>query len=312
MMIPGVPVGPYSDSLSFDLQGQRLFATPQAAKAVAVLDLRDGHVLKMISGIGNPHGIHYSPTLKRLFVVDGASGDVKVFTGENYSLIKTIPLALGADALSYDPTSQLIYVNNGGEDAGLDHMLISVIDPARMEKVADIPIAARNLEGSVIDPDTHLLYVNLDQDSAIVIVDLNERQAVTTWKLPSGHRNMALALDPRHARIYVACRDSAMHGSILVLDAKSGRLIATLPIGGWTDGIFLDQKRQQIYVPTGVGHIETYTIEPDGGYRRQTTVDTAILAKTGLYSSELDRLYVSVPHLGNDSMAQVMVFKPTP
>ena len=68
MTIPGVPVGPYSDHLAIDLVGKRLFATPQAAKAVAVLDLKNGRVLKMISGIGNPHGIFYSPTMKRLFV----------------------------------------------------------------------------------------------------------------------------------------------------------------------------------------------------------------------------------------------------
>ena len=61
MTMPAVPPGPYSDYLSMDLVGGRLFATPQAAKAVAVLDLKDGRVLKMIPGIGNPHGIFYSP-----------------------------------------------------------------------------------------------------------------------------------------------------------------------------------------------------------------------------------------------------------
>jgi hypothetical protein len=34
------------------------------------------------------------------------------------------------------------------------------------------------------------------------------------------------------------------------------------------------------------------------------------MAKTSLYSSELDRLYVSVPHLTTE--AQIMVFKPAP
>ena len=312
MTMPAVPPGPYSDYLSMDLVGGRLFATPQAAKAVAVLDLKDGRVLKMIPGIGNPHGIFYSPTLKRLFVADGASGDVKVFSGEDYSLIKTIPLARGADWLVYDPHSQFIYVNNGGEDAGMDHALISAVDTVRMEKVADIPIATPGLEASVIDSGKQLLYVNLIDESAVAVVDLSKRQTVGTWKLPAGgHPNLAIALDTAHARLYVACRDSAMHGSIIVLDTTNGRPVATLPIGGWADGIFVDQKRQRIYVSTGVGHIETYTIEAADVYRRQATVDTAVMAKTSLYSSELDRMYVSVPHLGA-TMAQIMIFKPSP
>ena len=310
--IPDVPVGPYSDHLSIDLIGGRLFATPQAAKAIAVLDLKNGRVLKMMS-VGNPHGLFYSPTLKRLFVTDGASGSVKVFSSEDYSLIKTIPLALGADALADDPHSQFIYVNNGGDHARMDHAVISVVDTVRMEKVADIPIATGgDLEASVVDSGKQLLYVNLYNESAVAVVDLSKRQQVGTWKLPAGvHFNIGMALDTARTRLYVASRDSSMHGSLIVLDASNGRTVATLPIGGWSDEISVDQKRQRIYVSAGVGHIETYTIEANDVYRRQATVDTAVMAKTSLYSSELDRIYVSVPHLG-DTEAQIMIFKPFP
>jgi len=38
-------------------------------------------------------------------------------------------------------------------------------------------------------------------------------------------------------------------------------------------------------------------------------VDTAVLAKTAFYSSELNRLFVAVPHLGGTT-AKVLVFKP--
>jgi DNA-binding beta-propeller fold protein YncE len=310
--IPAVPPGPYSDYLTLDPAGERLFATPQAAKAVAVLDLGSGRVLKMITGIGNSHGIYYSAPLKRLFVADGASGDIKVYSGESYSLLKTIPLARGADWLTFDPKSKLIYVNNGGEDAGMDHSLISAVSTESMEKVADIVIPTRGLEASVIDADKELLYVNLVDEGAVAVVDLTKRTVRTTWKLPEGgHRNMAVTLDSARERLYVACRDSPMHGSIIVLDTANGRQMAILPIGGWADGIFVDQQRQRIYVSTGVGHLETYTIEAHDVYRRLEPVDTAVMAKTGLYSSELDRMYVSVPHLGG-TPAQVMIFRPTP
>lgn len=312
MIIPGVPVGPYSDHLALDSAQRRLFATPQAAHAVAVLDLKNGRVLKMIRGIGNPHGIFYSAQLKRLFVADGDSGGLKVFSGTNYSLIKSIPLSRGADALIYDPRTKLLYVSNGGEDARMDHSLISVVDTVRMEKEADIPIAAPGLEGSTLDSRKQLLYVNLDTESAVAVVDLRKRRTVATWKLPTDkqHRNMSSALDITHARLYVACRDSELYGSIVVLDTDDGHVVTTLPIGGWADGIFLDQKRQRIYVSTGVGHIDTYSIGPNDSYRRLAAVDTAILAKTSMYSSQLGQLYVDVPHLGDFGSAQVMVFAP--
>lgn len=309
IVIPGVPIGPYSDHMAVDFAGKRLFATPQAGKAVAVLDLKDGRVLKMIGGLDNPHSIFYSSRLQRLFVTDGTSGEVKIFRGSDYSLIKTIRLEPGADGLIYDPRTQLLYVNNGGEDAGMRRSIISVVDVARMRKVADIPIATPGLEASVIDSNEQLLYVNLVDESAVAVVDLRRRQLIATWKLPAGAgRNLALALDIPRSRLFVACRESPMHGSLFVLDSADGRAITSLPIGGYPDGVFIDRERQRIYVSTGVGQVETYAIGAGDVYRRRPRVDTAVMAKTSLYSPELDRLFVSLPHLTTD--AQIMVFEP--
>jgi DNA-binding beta-propeller fold protein YncE len=297
--------------LAVDVHGGTLFATPQAAKAVAVINLKDGRVVKMISGIGNSHGIYYSESLKRLFVADGASGDLKVFSGDNYELIKTIPLAKGADWLTYNPADNYIYVNNGGDEAGMDHSIVSAVDTEAMIKVADIPIASPGLEASVIDPSKGLLYVNLVDEGEVAVVDLARKSVKTTWKLTKGHRNMAVTLDVPHKRLYVATRDTPMHGSLIVLDTDNGSQLATLPIGGWADSISLDAKRQRIYISTGVGHLETFSVEPHDIYRKLPSLDTAVMAKTGLYSTELDRMYVSVPHLGG-TPAQIMVFVPSP
>ena len=314
--IPGVPVGPYSDHMAIDVAGGRLFTTPQADKAVAVIDLNGGRVIKMIFGLGNPHAIYYSRQLRRLFVSDGKSGSVIVFNSENYSLIKRIPLALGTDSLIYDPGSQLIYVMNGGEDAGMNDSLVSVVDPVGMKKIADIRVASVGQEGPVVDSKKGLLYLSFPEESAVGVVDLNERRQIATWKVPAGaHSPFALALDAAHDRLYVACRDDfhgfALHGTIFVLNTANGRSLAALPIGGWVDGVFFDQKRQRIYASTGVGYIDTYRFEANHLYRRLTPVETPLIAKTSLYSSELDRFFISVPHLA-DTEAQILVFKPSP
>jgi DNA-binding beta-propeller fold protein YncE len=282
---------------------------------VAVLDVKEGSVVKTIP-IGNPHGIFYSTQLKRLFVVDGASGDVKVFNGEDYSLVKTIPLTRGADSMTYDPRSQSLFVGNGGEDAKMKQALVSVIDAVHMEKVADIPVNTLGLEGLAVDSAKRILYVNLDEnDKGVAVVDLNKREVVDIWKLPAGpHRSKAIAFDDAHARLFVVSRDSAMRGSIIIFNVADGQPVATLPVGGWADGISIDQRRQRIYVSTGLGYMETYTIESNDVYRRLEPVETAILGKTSLYSAELDRVYVDIPHLGSGSedAAKVMIFRPTP
>lgn len=314
--IPDVPLWPYSDSMTLDVAGERLFATPQGAKSVAVLDLKSGRVLKMIAGIGNPHGIVFLPQLKRLFVVDGATGSVKVYDSDDYGLIKTIPLALGADMAAYDPRSRIFYVNNGGAKAEINHSMVSAIDTGKMEKLFDVPLNALDVEGSTVDPEGQYLYAALPEEFAIAVVDLKKKQVVDTWKMPGSERSPWFsAVDSARGRLYVACRDSidnaALHGSLVVLDIKTGRPIATLPIGGWADSLHIDKKRNRIYISTGVGRIETFDIGPNDTFHRRASVETALLAKTSLYSSELDRMFVTAPNLGL-SDAKVMVFKPFP
>lgn len=315
--IPGVRIWPYADHMAVDLAHHRLFATPQRAKSVAVINLRTGRVVKMIRGIGNPHTPFYSEALNRLFVSNGTPGDVKVYSGTNYALIKTIPLTPGADGLIYDPHGRLIYVANGMGNVNLKGVhtgeaVISVIDPQRMVKLADIPITTGGIEGLAVAPERQLLYVSLPEIPAVGVVDLSTRRIVATWKMPRGHAPFALALD--HDRLFVACRDSVassdVDGTLFVLNTANGRSMAKLPIGGWVDGMHIDQKRHRIYISAGVGYIDTYGIGAHGTYVRLPRVDTAVLGKTSLYSSALDRLYVAVPQLG-DGPSRIMVFKPS-
>lgn len=311
IVMPDVPWGPYSDYLATDVAGGRVFATPQAAHAVAVFDAKASKLVTMVHGIGNPHGVFYSNRAKRLFVDDGEAGEVKVFDGNDFKLIKKIPVAAGANGSTFDPSTQLLYVNNGGRDAGLDYSLVSVIDTTTSTKVADIRIDALFLEASVIDPATHRLYLNLEDKNAVAIIDLNTRKVVGSWPITHSHHNMPMAFDADHQRLYIGCRDGDMHGSIAVVDLKSGAELNTLPIGGWVDSIYYDAKRQRIYSSSGTGHLETYQLLPDGKYQKLESMDTAVMAKTSVYSPELDRMYVSVPHLGS-TLAKILVFKPTP
>jgi Methylamine dehydrogenase heavy chain (MADH) len=316
--IPGVPIWPYVDHMAIDPVHDRLFATPQRAKSVAVIDLRTARVLRMLPGLGNPHDPFYSETLNRLFVSDGTPGDVKVFDGATYALLGTIPLAPGADGLVYDPHDHLIYVANGmgnvnGKGTHTGRASIAVIDPVRIKKIIDIPITTGGIEGMTVDPKNQLLYVSLPDAPGIGVVDLVKRRLATTWSIPHGYEPFSLALNRN--RLYAACRDSLdstdVQGTLFVLDTSNGHSIAKLPIGGWVDGISVDGKRHRVYLSSGMGYIDTYAIGPHDTYRREPRVDTALLGKTSLYSNQLDRLYVAVPQVG-DGPARVMVFSPSP
>jgi DNA-binding beta-propeller fold protein YncE len=309
VLMPEVPQGPYSDHLAVDLAEHRLFATPQAAKSVDVLDLQTGKVLKSISGFGNPHSVFYAADLHRLFVADGGDGSLKIFDSKDYHLIKRIALLPDADGIAYDKRTKYLYVNNGGEGAGKDYSLISVVDTVSLEVKGEIRLDADKLEATQIDPDAPRMFANLPGKNQIAVIDLNSRKIVSTWSVAPGRSNMALAYDPVLHRLYVGCRDTEVRGQIVVLDATNGKRITSLPIGGWTDQIEWDAARKRLYTSCGTGQVFTYQLESNRKYRELPTVDTAILAKTSLFVPSLDRLYVSAPHLAEFD-ARVMIFAP--
>lgn len=47
-----------------------------------------------------------------------------------------------------------------------------------------------------------------------------------------GKHNIAAALDEKHGRLFIGCRNSETSGVIVVLDTKNGRELQSIAIGG--------------------------------------------------------------------------------
>lgn len=242
-------------------------------------------------------------------IYQAASGALRIFDATSYREIKSIKLELNADGIGYDERTGYLYVSNGGDEAGKEYSFISIIDTVREEKIGDIRIDSPVLEAMAIDHSNGRLYINLPESSSIAVIDLQKRSVIATWPLTKGKENMAFALDEENHLLYVGCRDTDVRGSIVVVDTRSGKELDRLAIGGWVDSMFYDPTTHRIYASSGVGEVFTYERKSNGTYKALDPVDTAVMAKTALYSPELDRLFVSVPHLGG-TKAKVLVFKP--
>src|SRR5450631_2761280 len=176
--MPEVPSGPYIDHMAIDFKGRRLFTTPQANKAIDVVDLAAGKVQRTIPGFGNPHAILYRHDRNRLFVTDG-DGALHVLDSNTYARIKSIKLERDADGIAYDAKTGYLYVSNGGAAAGKDYSLISIVDTAREAKIGDIRISAPGLEAMVIDNSSDRLYVNLPE------LNTQARTGEREWRVDS-------------------------------------------------------------------------------------------------------------------------------
>ena len=116
-----------------------------------------------------------------------------------------------------------------------------------------------------------------------------------------------MALDHAGQHVLVAFRRPAELG---VFSTADGKLIASLPTCGDVDDLFVDSKRDRIYVSCGEGFVDV--LAADGStYRQIAHIATAAGARTSLLVPELDRLLLAVP-VKSESVAAIWIFRPSP
>ena len=95
-----------------------------------------------------------------------------------------------------------------------------------------------------------------------------------------------------------------------MFDTRSGAPLARLPACGDTDDVFLDARRQRVYLSCGAGFLEVIQQHGDT-YEELARIPTMAGARTALFVPERDRLYLAVRASGGEGAA-VWVFRPAP
>jgi DNA-binding beta-propeller fold protein YncE len=294
------------DHFGVDLKGRRLFvaALGEGQNTVEVVDLKSGKWVSSIPGQSKPQGLFYSPNFKKLFVANGSDGTCKIFTGDTFKLIASLPLGADADHVGYDPATKNLYVGFGDAKSGG----LAIIDTRKNSHIADIKTDARP-GGIKIEKSKPQAFVTLAGASNLGVVDLKKREQVSAWPVGiSG--NVAMAMDEKRHRLFDGVRNPA---TLIVLDMESGKEVSRLEGVAGIDDLWFDSARNRLYSTGGrgfdVGYVYIYQQKDADHYELMGKVPTAPGAGTSFWSAELNRLYVAAP--ANDKEgAAILVFEP--
>jgi WD40 repeat protein len=296
------------DHFGVDLKGQRLFvaALGDDQNTVEVIDLKAGKWIASISGQSKPQGLFYSPDFKKLFVANGTDGSCKVFAGDTFKLMDSLPIGPDADHVGYDPRTKYLYVGFGDAKSGG----LAIIDTRTNRHVADIKTDARS-GGIKIEKSKPRTFVTLTGATNIGVVDLKKREQVSAWSTGLAG-NVALALDENHHRLFDGVREPA---TLIVLDTESGKEVSRLEGVAGIDDLWYDSAHSHVYASGGrgfdVGFVYTYQQKDADHYELIGKVPTAPGAGTSFWLPEQNRLFVGAP--ANDKEgAAILVFEPQP
>jgi hypothetical protein len=112
------------DHLGVDIKSKRLFAAALDNNTLEVIDLKAGKRVFSIPGQSMPQGVFYSPDFKRLFVANGTDGTCKIYAGDTFKLLDSLPLGTGLDHVGYDPATKYLYSGYGDTKSGV----LAIID----------------------------------------------------------------------------------------------------------------------------------------------------------------------------------------
>jgi len=227
------------DYLKLDPDSRRLYIS--RSTHVTVIDADSGKPVGDIPDTPGVHGIALAPELGRGFTSNGREGTVTIFDLTTLKPITKVKVGENPDAILFDPMTNRVFTFNGRSNDS------TAIDAATGNVVGKIP-----LEGKpefAVSTGTGELFVNLEDKSELLSLDPKDLKVKSRWPLAPCQEPSGLALDARNRRLFAGCDNKMM----AVVNADTGKVITTLPIGDGVDANGFDPETGFAFASCGEG-----------------------------------------------------------
>src|SRR5712664_815629 len=279
------------DYVTLDSAARRLYISH--ATQVEVLDADSGKLVGTIPDTPGVHGIALAPAFKHGFTSNGRENKVSMFDIATLQLIKKIDVGKGPDGIYYEPVSKRIFTNNHGTHD------ITALDAATGEVVGTVK-AEGDGEQAIIGADG-LIYVNSEEAAEVVVFDpksleVKKRFPIGVAKVPTG-----LAYDAKTNRLFIGCRNEP---KMVVMDAASGKVISSFPIGAGVDFAAFDPGSRLIFFSCSDGTLSIFHEKSADDYEDAGAVKTQPSAKTMAFDPKTKKIFLPAAEILEGPPAQ--------
>ena len=273
------------DYLTPDTAAHRLYITRGTHVQVVSLDSN-----KLVGDIPNTEGVHgvaIAPALGHGYTSNGRANSVTVFDLRTLAVVKTISgTGRNPDAIIFEPVTRRVFTLNGGTGDA------TAIDAATDSIVGTVPLFGKP-EFAAADGRGHV-FVNNEDSSTINEFDARTLRVVHTWSIKPCDGPSGLAMDVRNRRLFSVCGN----GMMAVVDANSGRVITTLPIGQGADGVKFDPRTMNAFSSNGEGTMTVVHEDAPDRYTVRGNVTTQRGARTLALDERTGRVYTVTAEYG--------------
>ena len=213
---------------------------------VNILDQTTGDSVGVIENINGVHGIAFDKSQNRGYTSNGRLNNVTVFDLATNAVITQIPTGINPDAIMYEPFTKKIITCNGRSKN------LSIIDPVTNKLIDSVDVGGK--PETAVSNGTGKLYVNIEDKNEIVVVNLKTYKVEVHWPLAPAEEPTGLAFDKLTNRLFAGCGNKLL----AIVNASTGKLVKTLPIGDGCDGAGFDSMTKNIFTSNGDGTLSVY------------------------------------------------------
>jgi DNA-binding beta-propeller fold protein YncE len=227
------------------------------------------------------HGAAIVPPQNRGFTSNGREDTVSMFDLATLKTIRKIRVGKGPDGIYYDPESKRVFTNNHASHG------VSAIDAVTGELVGTVKLEGDG-ERAVL-AGGGLIYVNSENTSEVAAFDAKTLQVKRRLPIPAAKVPTGSAYDARTNRLFIGCRKEPR---MVVMDAASGKVVATLPIGSGVDAAGYDLDSRTIFFSNGDGLLNMFRQKSADQYEDLGPVMTQPTAKTMAFDPRTKRVFL--------------------
>jgi hypothetical protein len=272
------------DYLTADAESRRLYIS--RATHVIVLDLDSGKTVGDIADTPGVHGIAVAPELGRGFTSNGRENTVSIFDLKTLATSSKVKVGDNPDAILYDPATKRVFTFNGkSQDAtAIDATNGKVLGTIKLDGKPEF--AASDGKGMV--------FVNIEDKSELTEIDANKLEVKTKWGLAPCQEPSGLSMDKKNRRLFAGCDNKMM----AVVDADSGKVLATPAIGDGVDATAFDDGTGSAFASCGEGVLTVVQEESPDKFTVAQNVPTQQGARTLALDSKTHNVYVVTAKFG--------------
>ncbi len=285
-LLKTLPVGGEGgwDYVAVDAETGRLFV-PRSTR-VLVLSL-EGKLLGEIPNTPGVHGVALARDLDRGYTSNGRSNSMTVFKLSTLEVLREVKTTgENPDAILYDGATRQVFTFNGrGKNA-------TVFDAITLAVKATLPMGGKP-EFSACDGRGRV-FVNVEDTAELLAIDAKALKVEARWSLKPLEDPTGLAMDAAGQRLFAVGRNKLM----AVVDARTGKLLAQVPIGAGCDGAAFDPGTGNAYASNGEGSLTVIHGDDQGRFPVTATVPTRKGAKTLVVNEKNHCVYLPTAEWG--------------